>query len=214
MRKVARSKRTTPAKPADTPEQPAAPVAEPAPTPAADTPAAEVKRLSLILDDDGKIDTSSMRSATRERLTAALADQSLFSRLGMNAGNGSMHQPVNDSLFDANVCAILYGAAGSIMAAIAVKSGYPADQVLAVVPFTPAEVETLAPLTGKVLDKWIPVSGKYKDEAMLGLALFGIVNAKLAQLKRPAQVRPFPVATPPAEDAAAPRNVPPAERPS
>jgi hypothetical protein len=212
MRKVPRSKRTTPAKPADTPEQPAAPVAEPAPTPpAADTPAAEVKRLSLILDDDGKIDTSSMRSATRERLTAALADQSLFSRLGMS-GNGSMHQPVNDSLFDANVCAILYGAAGSIMAAIAVKSGYPVDQVVAVVPFTPAEIETLAPLTGKVLDKWIPVSGKYKDEAMLGLALFGIVNAKLAQLKKPAQVRPFPVATPPAEDA--PRNVPPADRPS
>jgi hypothetical protein len=168
--------------------------------------------LSLILDDDGKIDTSSMRSATRERLTAALADQSLFSRLGMS-GNGSMHQPVNDSLFDANVCAILYGAAGSIMAAIAVKSGYPVDQVVAVVPFTPAEIETLAPLTGKVLDKWIPVSGKYKDEAMLGLALFGIVNAKLAQLKKPAQVRPFPVATPPpAEDA--PRNVPPADRPS
>ena len=140
----------------------------------------------MLLDTDGRIEVDSMRSATKAKLITALQDPTLAPRLGIAAGGSAM--PAADTLFDTNVCAILYGAAGSIMSAVAVKAGYPVDQVLAVVPFTAGEIEVLAPLTGKVLDKWIPMSGKYKDEAMLGLALFGIVNAKMAQLKKPGTV--------------------------
>jgi hypothetical protein len=152
-----------------------------------------------MLDNEGRIEVDSMRSATKDKLKTALQDPTLLGRLGIVGGATA---PPADTLFDTNVCAILYGATGSIMAAVAVKAGYPVDQVLAVVPFTPGEIETLAPLTGKVLDKWIPMSGKYKDEAILGLALFGIINAKLAQLKKPGTV--IRMQPPPAERTAAP----------
>jgi hypothetical protein len=201
MRKVTRSKRHKVSEPT---EAPAAAAAAPE---AADDPPTETEkpdRLAVLLGKDGRIEVDSMRSATKEKLKAALQDDSLRARLGMVTGPGSV-EPI-DTLFDANVCAILYGAASSIMVAVAVKQGYPVDQAQSVIPFTKDEVNTLAPLTGKVLDKWIPTSGKYKDEAILALALFGIVNGKFAQLKRPATVHPFRVEPP----AAPGPEVPPA----
>jgi len=146
--------------------------------------ATQTERLALPLNEDGTIDTESMRSTTRERLKTAFSDPSLAGKLGLQS-----EQPRSaETLFTPMVCSILYEAASGVAMAIAVSRGGYTPEQASVLKFTRDEVETLAPLTGRVLDKWIPSSAKYQDEAMLALALFGIINGKLAMLRRPASV--------------------------
>jgi hypothetical protein len=141
-------------------------------------------RVAIPLNDDGTADVDSMRGVTKERLRVMLSDPSLASKLGLAAANAVNTSP---SLFDVQVCGILYDTAGTLLRAYAIKAGYPVEQT-SILRFTEQEKEVLCPLTGRVLDKWIPTSGKYQDEAMLALALFGIVSGKMSALKKPAQV--------------------------
>lgn len=155
-------------------------VAEPA------TPA--VERLAVTLRADGTIETESMRSGTRDKLKKALSDGSLAARLGLSSS------PVaggDAAFFVPEVCGILYDSISKLMIAFAVRAGFPAQNAIDVLPFTPEEKAALAPITGKVLDKWLPIGGKYQDEALLGMMLFGIVNGKLALLRKPADVIPI-----------------------
>lgn len=151
------------------------------PPPGSKAPQERIDRLAVTLREDGTIETEGMRAGTKDRLKKALSDESLGERLGLSA---SMHQPIaGDAFFDPTVCGVLYDTVSRLMVVIATRSGYTPEQAASVLAFTPDEKTMLAPLTGKVLDRWIPVGGKYKDETMLALALFGIVNAKVIALR-------------------------------
>lgn len=166
-------------------------IPEPTPTPpAADvnpvsTPESPVERLSIPLRH-GAVDIESMRATTKDRLRSILTDPELAGKLGI-AGQAVA---AGESLFDPSVCGILYDALGKIAFAFAVKSGYTPESARNLL-FTVSEKESVSPLTARVLDKWIPFSGKYRDEAMLAVALFGIINGKVAMLQKAANVLPF-----------------------
>jgi hypothetical protein len=150
------------------------------------------RRVTITLTESGEFDFESMRSKTRDRVRAAVA--------AVAPAPAAAPAPLSSSLFDESLCVVLYEAIGSIAVALARKNGYPIEQAQTLA-FTDEEKRGLAPLTSKVLDKWLPNSGKYAEEATLALALFGIVSAKVALLKKPAPVIPHLV--PQASDAPA-----------
>jgi hypothetical protein len=140
------------------------------------------QRLSVQLDEGGRIAWDRMRPATREQLTKVLSDPAVAQQLG-TAAPGAASAPGLESTMLAGV---IYNAASSLMVALARRSGYTAEQA-SVLSFNSAEVEQLAPLTGKVLDKWLP-AGKYQDELMLALALTATVGGKISMLRKSATV--------------------------
>lgn len=139
------------------------------------------QRLSVQLDDNGRIAWDRMRPATREQLAKVLADPQVSQLTGQPAPAAAA--PGIESTMLAGV---IYNAASSLMVALARRSGYTAEQA-AVLSFTNPEVEQLAPLTAKVLDKWLP-AGKYQDEMMLALALVATVGGKVSLLRKSAAV--------------------------
>jgi len=168
-------------------------------TPAAETPAAvQGARMSVQLTDDGGIAWDRMRPATRDQLRKALSDPAAVAQLGLTTG--STAAAADDVIDGASLATIIYGASSTIMVAIARRAGYTNEQA-GVLAFTPQETEQLGPLTGKVLNKWLP-TGKYQDELILGLMLTTVISGKLALLRRTAAV----VSIVPQRDATAPEN--------
>jgi len=138
-------------------------------------------RIAIPLRPDGTIDLDSARPVTRARLKTALADRTLPARLGLTP------QAPQASLFAPELMAVLYDAIGSVLVAVARSRGYGVEQA-STLAFDEAEKTVLAPLTGAVLDKWLPDAGQWREETMLALALMGIMTGKLALLRRQASV--------------------------
>lgn len=139
------------------------------------------QRLSVQLDDSGRIAWDRMRPATREQLTKVLSDPQVSQLTGQPAPAAAA-----PGIETAMLAGVIYNAASSLMVALARRSGYTAEQA-SVLAFTGPEVEQLGPLTGKVLDKWLP-AGKYQDEMLLALALVATVGGKVSLLRKSAAV--------------------------
>lgn len=185
--------------PPDTTQPAETPADTATPPPASE--AASTPKLALTLKPDGTIDTETMRSGTREKLKTALADSSLFPRLGLGAPAEASSDSVDKNVFYPMLGGIVYDSLSKVMMLMALRAGYPKEQVLALA-FTPEEISKLTPLTAKVIEKWLPVGGKYADEMMLGIMLCTMLGGKIQVLQKPAKVIPMPV--PPAERTDAP----------
>lgn len=153
-------------------------------SPTTEPAAPSAPRLSLQLTEDGKrIAFDRMRPQTREQLRTVFNDSTFQKEFDLAPAQGGTADASIDS---ASLAGVLYGGLSTIMVGLAQRSGYTREQA-AVLGFTGAEVEQLAPITGKVLDKYLP-SGKYQDELLLGLMLTTVISGKLALLKKSAAV--------------------------
>ena len=183
--------------------QGAAPAAAPAsaqsasPAPAAPVngrpfaPLASVKqRASVTLNADGTFDFDSMREQTRERILRAVKAMPA-SATTASAEIDPDWVPIGQQLA---------GLLGVGAAMLAEKAGYPREQAQALL-FTPSETQQIAKPAAKVLHKHF---GRLEqsDEAVLALAIIGVMLPKIAALKKPATVHAHPSAVPRAETGA------------
>lgn len=163
--------------------------AETTDTSAPATPSAP--RMSLQMTDDGtRVALDRMRPATREQLRGAFTDPTFLKEFGLQPAGSDTPSDTAGAIDNSTLAVIIYSAASSLMVGLARRSGYTAEQA-GVLAFTPQETNELAPLTGKVLAKYLP-TGKYQDEIMLALALTATVAGKVALLRKAGVVLPFP----------------------
>lgn len=143
-----------------------------------------VDRLALPLRRDGTIVLDSLRSATKEKLTTALKDPALARMAGTATAPP-------DGALDESLCELLFNASSSVLIMLGRRAGYSSEQA-SVLAFSRDETKMLAPLTARVLNKWVPAGG-YQDEIALAVALVAIVSGKMALLRKSAQVLPMEV---------------------
>lgn len=177
-RTKARLRRVMPA--ADTPRiedntpQPSDAPASPASTVEPDDPRLMRVAVPFVDGDDGNgggaILWDRMRPATRTRFEALLrADAQARTLIG------GASTPGDDSL-----ARTLYDALGHVLAGVAVRFAHLQASDALMLAFTNDEIDALAPLTQKVLDKHI---GPMSDEVMLTVAVSSVLTAKVAMLQ-------------------------------
>jgi len=126
---------------------------------------AKRKTISIPLKEDGTIDTETMRESTREKLTKALGASPLV---------GS---------FSVDDAAIIYDGLGSLEAWAAVKFFGVEPELAKLFLYSQEEKQVLAEPTAKVLSKYMPNVGRFKDEATLILSLYAIHQNKFMELQ-------------------------------
>jgi len=138
---------------------------------------AAAPRLSVTLDDHGRIDWERMRPDTRDKLRIAIG------------GTGPSDAPgrAKGESFPPELCEVLYDSLSMLLMGLAQRGGYTREQS-GVLGFTAEDKHALVPATKKVLDKYDASLGVYQEEIMLGVLLTTIVSGKLALLKKSTQV--------------------------
>jgi hypothetical protein len=151
-------------------------VAEPESAPTPDAP--ETSRVSFAIGPDGKPIVDRMRSSTREALRAAYSDESFLQSIGVRSG-----EDADDAFLMSIISGGALDLASVLMIMTARRAGYAIEHAK-ILAFTPAEKQTLVPPASKVIKKYIPsISGKYKDEIMLAIALANVIGAKIVLLR-------------------------------
>lgn len=139
----------------------------------------ENPRLSLPYNPEtGKIDFSSMRASTREKLKRALADPSATEALGTSAATIE-GAPDQSAALNTMIVNTLYDAISSLAVVLAKSRGFQATHA-EMLRYTQQEKEMFAPLTINVLNKYDLLGGKYAEEMML-LAAIGAATATHVQ---------------------------------
>lgn len=129
-------------------------------------------KLSLPLKGDGSIDLEGMRSSTVDKLRIALA--------GTKGLQSEQATPARDpSQVPDFMVQVVYSLIGSIEVAIMSRK-YPRDIAQQAFTYTPADLEVLTEPTKAVLAKYLPLLGKYNEEAALLMALGSIHIQKMA----------------------------------
>lgn len=167
------------------------------PEPVTESPEPGGSRVSFAIGADGKPLVDRMRSNTREALRAAYSDEAFLKSIGVRS---------DDDEDDAFLMSIVSGGAldlASILMILGAKrAGYSVEQAR-VLAFTPAEKQTLIPPTSKVVKKYLPnISGKYRDEIMLAIALANVIGQKIMLLREAAKASGSTVAPPATQEVA------------
>ena len=153
------------------------------------------KKLTLLLTDADDLEVDRMQPQTRAKLIAGIKrNPGLMREL---AGDGSSAAPgaPADDLMNAEMVSLLYGVIGQI--GVAVARGFATKESAERMQFTDDDKKLLTDPTLAVLRKYPIISGKWKEEIVLGSLLTVIVYSKVQQLdmiKKPAAVVNFPQA--------------------
>ena len=139
---------------------------------------ATTPRLSVTLDDKGRIAWDRMRPETTRKLREAIGD------IGPKSGPAAA---AKGESFPPALCEVVYDSLGMLLVGLARRGGYSQEQA-GVLVFSADEKRALVPATIKVLDKYDASLGKYQEEIMLGILLTTIVSGKLTLLKKAGQV--------------------------
>lgn len=160
-------------------------------------------RASFPVTDDGRVDLSKASEDTKDRLRKMMNDPELISALS-GAGNGPEparvlpfsqgNSPTTQVVIGNDMAGALWGAAGRLLANLAVGRGYQPDHATRAMMFTAAEIGELAPPTAAVLNKYLAKAGatKYGEEINLLLAVGAVVGTKIAILNALASGQTFP----------------------
>ncbi len=150
---------------------------------------APATRLSLPITTDGRIDAARLRDKTKSALRVALSDPALPVALGtpsldtvstVSAEDAALVKTITDSLF-------MGVSAASVL--LAKRAGFKNEHAIHLV-WDDNEKTQVAPLTGKIAQKWLPMlNGKYRDECLLGYQVITIIAMKI-QLMREAAAQP------------------------
>lgn len=138
-------------------------------------------RLSLQLDDAGRIAWDRMRDSNKAEVEKAikgwLNDPALAARLGLE-------KPIIE-IFPAAWCTSIYDAAAQIEIALAPKMlGVSHAVAVAAFSFSPEEKSMLAKPTADVVNKWAPLwLSKFKEEIGLAMILIPLTAAKFQLAK-------------------------------
>jgi hypothetical protein len=135
----------------------------------------EVSRMSIAVDKDGNILWDRMRQATREQLKKMLGSRDTAKALGVE-----QTAPVVE-VFDPNWTGALYDSIGKMEAFFAGKLyGIPADIADRAFTYSPAEKQTLAQPTAKVINKYAATwMVQFKDEIALAFLFVTMTAVKL-----------------------------------
>lgn len=146
-------------------------------------------RLSVQLDEQGRIAWARMRPETRAKLQDALKGDTVvpFVPSGPVAVPGPSVETFPPALAE-----VLYDSLSMLLMGLARRGGYTQDEA-AVLMFAPQEKQALVPPTLAVLNKYNASLGKYQEEIILGTLLTTIISGKIALLKKSGEIRPFPV---------------------
>lgn len=170
----------------------------PAPTPEPVAEREAVDRVAFKMKSHDLPDFDSMRTATRDRFRAIVANPAVRSALGVEAPAGSV-MSIPDGLLDA-----VFSSVTALTTAIAGAAYQVANEVaFEFMKLEPRETAELRPMLKRVLDKYgSELFSKWGDEIGLAALFVSIEMQKLARLKAHAQqakVIPFrPAQTPPA----------------
>lgn len=190
------------------------PVPEPKPETSVSAPSdtkpakPEVDRLTIPIKSDGSPDFESMREKTKERVKKLVTDPEVARKLGISAESAPVGSAVPP--FVAHVAIHALGQLDTII--IARTTNAPPEILAAVGPYTPEQVELLAPAMDRVLNKYGgSLVGKWGDELGLAALLVSITMRKIelakramSDTKRPAPVLVHPSTPPPAAPAVEP----------
>jgi hypothetical protein len=182
------------------------------PKPDADEPAREkIERISLQLGKDGRIAFDSLRPATRDKFAALLADPEARRTFGLTSdAQGAPAAPAEPAIPTELIRPQVGLLSALETALIARVTKAPADLVTAIAPYTPAEIDAIAPALGAVINKHVPAgwTSKYGEEAALVVLLGSFTYQKITAIRDatdrrgPARVLPHTPATTPAAPAA------------
>jgi|SRR5579859_1963651 len=157
------------------------------------------ERFSFPLTPEGKIDFSSMRDKSREKMKSLLSDPEVAQILG-----GSASPAAEVQMFHPAIVSGLYDMVG-VMEATMLPMFFPKvppEIFKQVFTYTPQEKELLIPPTTRVLNKYAASwMIKYQDEIALGTLLVSMTVAKVnaaVMLSKMQQAAPAPAA--PAKD--------------
>lgn len=185
---------------ADQDSLPGIPAAAPAPAPSAiparprprpvsrpadrDSRANVLPRLSIPTTRDGsKIAYDVMQEKVKDKLRTVLTDPGLPVALGLTPLPIGAAAPAVES-FPADLVGMIYDVAGKLLAAAAVRAGYPEQLAYGTMVFLPDEKLKLIPPTSRLLDKYFPGGlGRWGDEVALAAALAVIVAGKVEILR-------------------------------
>lgn len=135
-------------------------------------------RLSVTMDDQGRIDWGRMRPETRDKLRDAIKSSYTPTAEPGKATRES---------FPPAMAEVVYDSLSMFLMGLARRGGYTQEQA-GVLAFSREEKGALIPPTLAVLNKYDTSLGKYQEEIVLGVLLTTIVSGKLALLKKSAQV--------------------------
>lgn len=136
---------------------------------------------------DGRIDVTRLREKTKSALRLALSDPALSVALGtpsletsaISEEDAALVKTITDSAF-------MGVSAASVL--IARRAGFRPEHA-ALLVWDADEKNSVAPLTGKIARKWLPMlDGKYRDECLLGYQVITILAMKI-QLMREASAQ-------------------------
>lgn len=147
----------------------------------AESPSAR-KVIAIRLNEDGKVDLASMRTATREALRVALEGSDLTP--DQDAANAHAASLEARKAVYAQVVPALYavfGAAESLI--VAKKTELPYSEVREVMTYSDAEIGLLLDPTATVLAKRMPDGFGWTEEVTLVLILVSIHQQKVSMLQ-------------------------------
>lgn len=158
-----------------------------APAPATGDGPQLAPRLSVQLDDQGRIAWARMRPDTRDKLKAALTGDNV---LPFTPGPAPATTARADS-FPPQLAEVLYDSLSMFFVGLARRGGHTPEQA-STLAFSAQEKGVLIPPTIAVLNKYNASLGQYQEEIILGTLLTTIITGKLALLRKPAEILPFP----------------------
>jgi len=137
------------------------------------------KRISVPLDDSGKLDVASMRPGTVDSLRRALDGSSLFSEPSVDAATIEAKK-----LAFMPMVAPAYKLLGSLESWLAAKrTKLPYHDVEAIMGYSELEIEALTPATAIVLAKRLPEGFGWAEEMALAMLLVSFHQEKLLALQ-------------------------------
>ncbi len=142
---------------------------------------AQRRTLTIRLDDDGRLDTSSMRQQTLDSLKAALQDSNLFHG---EAENETVAQFELKRTLYAQIVPALYAVLGSLESLVVARQiGMSYDDARRIFSYTDSDIALLQDPTATVLAKRMPEGFGWAEETTLILTLVSVHQQKLALLQ-------------------------------
>jgi len=149
------------------------------------------KRIAVPITSDGRIDVTGLREKTKVALRHALSDPSLSASLGTPTLESV--QSSEDAALVAQLTDSLFTGVSALSVALAMRAGYRPEHARVLV-WDEKEKATVAPMTSKVVNKYLPMlEGKYREEILLGYQVLTIIGAKIILLR---EVAKQPIAQP------------------
>lgn len=149
------------------------------------------QRLSMPVMSDGRIDVTRLREKSKSALRQALSDPALPVALGITSGDSPTVDSAENAALLKDITHNLFTGVSALSVALAMRSGFPVHAARVMI-WDEKEINTIAPLTGKIAQKrLLPLLGEeYRDEILLSYQVLSIIGAKIILLREAAKHPP------------------------